>query len=90
MQSLLVEEQAEKQDTVTGPDDSSSADKKTVPGASQAAPPVDDLHRKSGDLALYKIYIKSVGVWNCLAVLVLSALSEFCVYFPRKLQLLPP
>ncbi|KAE8441372.1 hypothetical protein EG329_005475 [Mollisiaceae sp. DMI_Dod_QoI] len=43
----------------------------------------DDLLRQTGDLTLYKYYLKSVGWKDGVAILVLSVGSQFCSYFSQ-------
>jgi ATP-binding cassette subfamily C (CFTR/MRP) protein 1 len=46
----------------------------------------EDLLRKTGDVALYKYYLKSVGWKDGIAILALTIGAQFCVYFPRQYQ----
>jgi len=84
--SLLVKEQAEKGESEG--DDSEAPKKESTPGDSAEAPRADDPKRKTGNVALYSMYIKSFGAPHCLFILFLVVSSEFCIYFPRKLPFL--
>ena len=44
----------------------------------------EDLLRKTGDMTLYKYYLKSVGWKDGFIILSLTIGAQFCVYFPRK------
>jgi ATP-binding cassette subfamily C (CFTR/MRP) protein 1 len=72
---LIIENLAGGQDTV----------KKSIKAT--AAKEIDqqkDLTRRTGDVQVYKYYIKSIGWKHITALFVLMAVAEFCLYFPRK------
>ncbi len=49
----------------------------------------DDLLRQTGDLTLYKYYLKSVVWKDGVSILVLSVGSQFCSYFSRTCHDIP-
>lgn len=43
-----------------------------------------DLLRRTGDVQVYKYYLKSIGWKHSIALFTLTIAAEFCLYFPRK------
>jgi ATP-binding cassette, subfamily C (CFTR/MRP), member 1 len=50
---------------------------------------VSDLTRKTGDVAVYKYYFSSIGLFDAFVFLGCTALFVFGSFFPRKLLSLP-
>jgi ATP-binding cassette subfamily C (CFTR/MRP) protein 1 len=79
--SLLVGAARGTEETTTRPNPPSKK-KPVIKGITQND--VTDLTRKTGDLAVYKYYFKSINRPGLLSFLVCTALFVFGTYFPRK------
>jgi ATP-binding cassette subfamily C (CFTR/MRP) protein 1 len=84
VQSLIVEDQAEKSYSNTVSDTVTKSKKEAAEKAVEDTS-ASDLLRKTGDLTLYKYYLKSVGWKDGIVILTLTFSSQFCQYFPRGL-----
>lgn len=84
VQKLLVDSQANDSYPKDAPEAHDDVKQDPFTSAAIHSEPEDDLLRKSGDLTLYKYYLKSVGWKDGLVILLLSICTQFCVSFPRE------
>jgi hypothetical protein len=49
---------------------------------------ISDLTRKTGDVAVYKYYFKSIGLASAVLFFCSAAILVFATYFPRKYNLI--
>lgn len=84
VQSLIVDSEPKEPQPGNGENVSQDARHDPATAAVESREPQADLLRKTGDMTLYKYYLKSVGWKDGLTILALTAGAIFCTYFPRR------
>jgi ATP-binding cassette subfamily C (CFTR/MRP) protein 1 len=84
VQSLIIEAQAKKPQSHSTSDALENARDDRDTTAVRDTEAEDDLLRKTGDMTLYKYYLKSVGWKDGITILLLTLSARFCLYFPRE------
>jgi len=84
VQNLFIDYQAQETQSESILDISEDIRKDLTTAAIKNFEQEEDLLRKTGDMTLYKYYLRSVGWKDGITILVLTIGAQFCVYFPRK------